>query len=63
MHDVTSLSRHLLSLSEAYLAAPKPGPSAAPVLKRVLNSLGFVAGRLDASAERASPAVASPAPQ
>ena len=43
-HDITSLSRYLLSLSEACLAAPAPGPAAAPVLARVLNSLGFLAG-------------------
>jgi tRNA synthetases class I (R) len=43
-HDVTSLSRYLLSLSEACLAAPSPGPAAAPVMTRVLNSLGFLAG-------------------
>lgn len=43
-HDVTSLSRYLLSLSEACLAAPTPGPAASPVLTRVLNSLGFLAG-------------------
>jgi arginyl-tRNA synthetase len=43
-HDVTSLARYLLSLSEAYLVAPSPGPAAAPVMARVLNSLGFLAG-------------------
>jgi arginyl-tRNA synthetase len=43
-HDVTCLARYLLSLSEAYLAAPNPGPAAAPVMARVLNSLGFLAG-------------------
>jgi arginyl-tRNA synthetase len=44
-HDVTCLSRYLLNLSEACLAAPTPGPAAAPVLARVLDSLGFLAGR------------------
>lgn len=48
-HDVTSLSRYLLSLSEACLAAPIPGPAAAPVLARVLDSLGFLAGRSEVS--------------
>ncbi len=43
--DISSLTRYLLSLSEACLASPTPGPAAAPVLARVLNSLGFTAGR------------------
>ncbi len=49
--DVSGLARYLLYLSEAFLAAPEPGPAAAPALARVLNSLGFLAGR--ASAETA----------
>jgi arginyl-tRNA synthetase len=42
--DVTCLARYLLNLSEAFLAAADPGPAAAPVMARVLNSLGFLAG-------------------
>lgn len=42
-HDVTSLSRYLLSLAEACLALPTPGPAAAPMLERVLGALGFLA--------------------
>lgn len=49
--DVTNLARHLLSLSEAFLAVPDPGPAAAPILTRVLNSLGFLAGRTGSSSE------------
>lgn len=60
-HDIASLSHHLLSLSEAYLAAPNPGPSAVPVLRRVLNGLGFLAGRSGAGAGAAESAVASAA--
>lgn len=47
--DVTSLTRYLLSVSEACLAVEEPGPAAAPVLKRVLGSLGFLAGRSEAA--------------
>jgi len=43
-HDVTSLARYLLNLSKVCLAAPTAGPAAAPILKRVLKSLGFLAG-------------------
>ncbi len=43
--DITSLARYLLSVSEGSLEAPSPGPAAAPVLGRVLNSLGFLAGK------------------
>jgi hypothetical protein len=50
-HDITSLSRYLLSLSEACLAAPAPGLAAAPILGRVLNSLGFLAGSSGVAAE------------
>ncbi len=50
-HDITSLSRYLLSLSEACLAAPAPGPAAAPIMGRVLNSLGFIAGSSAGAAE------------
>lgn len=39
--DAAILASYLLGLSEAYLAAPAPGPAAAPVLARVLGSLGF----------------------
>jgi arginyl-tRNA synthetase len=46
--DVTSLTRYLLSVSEACLAVEEPGPAAAPVLERVLGSLGFLAGRAEA---------------
>ena len=42
--DVANLTAYLLSLSEACLAAPAPGPAAAPILRRVLSSLGFLAG-------------------
>lgn len=39
--DTAGLASYLLGLSEAYLAAPAPSPAAAPVLARVLGSLGF----------------------
>jgi arginyl-tRNA synthetase len=42
--EVTSLTTYLFNLSEACLAAPAPGPAAAPMLRRVLSSLGFLAG-------------------
>ena len=40
--DTASLASYLLGLSEACLAAPAPGSAAAPVLRRVLGSLGFL---------------------
>lgn len=40
--DAASLATYLLGLSEACLAAPSPGPAAAPMLQRVLGSLGFL---------------------
>ena len=40
--DVASLANYLLGLSEACLAAPAPGPAAAPMLRCVLRSLGFL---------------------
>jgi arginyl-tRNA synthetase len=44
--DPATLATYLLGLCEACLAAPSPSPAAAPVLERVLGSLGFlVAGR------------------
>ena len=42
--DASSLATYLLGLSEACLLAPEPGPAAAPVLRRVLGSLGFLVG-------------------
>jgi hypothetical protein len=39
--DVAGLASYLLGLSEACLAAPEPGPAAAPMLRGVLRSLGF----------------------
>jgi arginyl-tRNA synthetase len=42
--EVASLMSYLHKLSEACLAAPVPGPAAAPMLRRVLRSLGFLAG-------------------
>lgn len=39
--DVAGLASYLLGLSEACLAAPEPGPAAAPILRGVLKSLGF----------------------
>lgn len=39
--DPTMLASYLLRLSEAFLSAPEPGPSARPVLERVLRALGF----------------------
>ncbi len=41
--DTACLSSFLLGLSHACLAVPSPGPAAAPVLRRVLASLGFPA--------------------
>jgi arginyl-tRNA synthetase len=45
--DPSILAAYLLRLSEAYIAAPEPGAAAMPVLRRVLESLGFVAGSSD----------------
>jgi arginyl-tRNA synthetase len=42
--DPSILAAYLLRLSEAFVAAPEPGAAAMPVLRRVLGSLGFVAG-------------------
>jgi len=42
--DTASIATYLLGLSEACLAAPAPGPAAAPMLRRVLASLGFPVG-------------------
>jgi hypothetical protein len=39
--DPAGIATYLLGLSEACLAAPAPGPAAAPMLLRVLLSLGF----------------------
>jgi arginyl-tRNA synthetase len=43
--DPSILAGYLLRLSEAFIAAPEPGAAAMPVLRRVLGSLGFLAGR------------------
>jgi len=40
--DAAHLATYLLGLSEACLAAPMPGPAAAPMLRCVLESLGFL---------------------
>ncbi len=42
--DTASVATYLLGLCEACLAAPAPGPAAAPMLRRVLGSLGFSVG-------------------
>jgi hypothetical protein len=42
--DPSILAAYLLRLSEAFIAAPDPGAAAMPVLRRVLGSLGFLAG-------------------
>jgi arginyl-tRNA synthetase len=39
--DPTGLAMHLLELAKACLAAPSPGPAAAPALRRTLVALGF----------------------
>ncbi len=39
--DVAGLAGYLLGLCEACLAAPEPGPAAAPMLRGVMRSLGF----------------------
>jgi arginyl-tRNA synthetase len=44
-HDVTSLSRYLLSLAEFCDTLPSPGPAAAPMLNSALSALGFLAGK------------------
>ena len=56
--DVTTLSRYLVGLSEVSMDCEEPGPAAAPVLKRVLGSLGFVAGRSERPLARPDGAVA-----
>jgi len=50
-HDVTSLSRYLLNLSELCMSLPSPGPAAAGMMEQVLRSLGFLAGRPEAGAD------------
>jgi len=45
--DPSILAAYLLRLSEAFIAAPDPGAAAMPVLRRVLGSLGFLAGTSD----------------
>lgn len=45
--DPAFLASFLLGLSEAYLAASSPGPTAVPTMKRVLASLGFPAANQD----------------
>jgi arginyl-tRNA synthetase len=42
--DPSILAAYLLRLSEAFIAAPDPGAAAMPVFRRVLGSLGFIAG-------------------
>ncbi len=44
-HDVTSLSRYLLNLSELCMSLPSPGAAAGGMMEQVLRSLGFLAGR------------------
>ncbi|HEU4706207.1 MAG TPA: arginine--tRNA ligase [Solirubrobacterales bacterium] len=44
-HDVTSLSRYLLNLSELCTGLPSPGPAAAGTMAQALRALGFLAGR------------------
>jgi arginyl-tRNA synthetase len=43
--DPSILAAYLVRLSEAFIAAPQPGAAAMPILRRVLGSLGFLAGR------------------
>lgn len=57
--DVTTLSRYLVGLSEVSMDAEEPGPAAVPVLKRVLGSLGFVAGRSERPLAQTDSAVAA----
>jgi hypothetical protein len=40
--DTAGLASYALGLCEACLASPEPGPAAAPILRRVLQSLGFL---------------------
>jgi hypothetical protein len=42
--DTVVLATYLLGLCEAFLAAPERSPAAALILRRVLGSLGFIAG-------------------
>jgi arginyl-tRNA synthetase len=42
--DSAGLAAYALGLCEACLASPEPGPAAAPILRRVLKSLGFLVG-------------------
>ncbi len=42
--DPVGLATYLTRLSEAFLAAPEVGPAAAPVMRRVLQSIGFPVG-------------------
>jgi arginyl-tRNA synthetase len=49
--DAASLATYLLGLAEASLQAPQPGLAAAPVLGRVLGSLGFQVGGAEVGGE------------
>jgi arginyl-tRNA synthetase len=40
--DTAGLASYVVGLCEACLASPEPGPAAAPILRCVLNSLGFL---------------------
>lgn len=43
--DTAGLASYALGLCEACLASPEPGPAAAPILRCVLQSLGFLVDR------------------
>jgi arginyl-tRNA synthetase len=49
--DAASLATYLLGLAEACLEAQQPGLAAAPVLGRVLSSLGFQVGGAEAGGD------------
>ncbi len=46
--DAATLASYLLGLAQACLIAPAPGPAAAPMLGRVMSSLGFLVGSEEA---------------
>jgi arginyl-tRNA synthetase len=56
--DPVVLANYLLRLSEAFLAAPRPGPAARPMLQRVLSSLGFMVTAPEALHRTVQPSLA-----
>jgi arginyl-tRNA synthetase len=61
--DPVRLASYLLRLSEAFLIVPDPGPAAAPVLRRVLESLGFQVRDPEAVSSQRASSVRAPVAQ